>query len=142
MRTLNDNLAVRAIATPGTYTSGFAQAGSYVSLVDYRRVLFVCMNGELDGNMPVIVLEAQDSSGTGAQTIAALTGTFTNGTDEGRVGLIEVRDDDLSDGYTHVTLRVTPGAADSFAAIALLGEGSELPAANATTNGVAFNVGE
>jgi hypothetical protein len=142
MRTLNDNLAIRAVATPGSYSSGVAQAGSYVSLVDYRRVLFVCMNGELDADMPVIVLEAQDANGTGAQTIAALTGTFTNGTDEGRVGLIEVRDDDLSDGFTHVTLRVTPGAADSFSAVAILGEGSEQPAANASANGVAFNVGE
>lgn len=142
MRTLNENLGIRAIATPGTYASGYAQAGSYVSLQEYERVLFVCMNGELDANMPVAILEAQDANGTGAQAISGLAGTFTNGTDEGRVGLIEVRDADLSEGFTHVTVRVTPGAADSFSAFAVLGDPYQLPASNGTAEGVAFNVGE
>jgi hypothetical protein len=104
--------------------------------------MFCCINGELDGNMVVQVQEATSAAGAGAQNLSGLTGTFTNGTDEGRVGLIEVRQEDLSSGYTHVSLLVTPTATDSFAAVAILDELYEAPAGNATTDGVAFNVGE
>ena len=77
-----------------------------------------------------------------AQAITGLSDSFVNGTDESRVGLIEVRDADLSDGYRYVTVQVTPAATDGYACIAVLGEPYEAPVSNATTDGVAFNVGE
>lgn len=138
MRTLHENLAVRMIGTPAEYAAAEVDL-EYVSMVGYQRVLFICGNGELDGNITIVPIEAEDENGTNAQAIGtAFNGTFTNGTDEARIGLIEVREGDLSEGYTHVTLRVTPAAADSFFAVAVLGDHNLLPVENGTPEGVAF----
>lgn len=141
MRTFNDNHAVRMAGTPATWAAA-AVHGNWIAVAGYRRFTFITLNGELDGNLVAAVYKATDSSGTGAAALSGLTGTFTNGTDEARVGIIEVRDSDLGTDTTHISLRVTPGATDSFAAVCILSEPYELPVSNATTNGVAYNVGE
>lgn len=137
MHTFFDNFEARQSNTPATYAAA-AVNGEWISLQDCEYVVFIATNGELDGNMPVIVLEATDENGSNADTIASLTGTFTNGTDEGRIGGIEVHESDLSEGFTHVSLRVTPAATDSFAAIAIRGGLHSKPASNLPTDGVAF----
>lgn len=140
-RTFNDNWAVRLVGTPGTWAAS-AVYTDFVSMVGYRRCAFIVGNGDLDDDLDVKVYEAKDDSGTDAQAIAGLTDAFVNGTDEERAGIIEVREADLSDGYTHVGLLVTPAATDSFCAFALLGEAYQNPVSNGTEDGVAWIVGE
>lgn len=141
LRTINENYAFRAVHTPATYAAA-AVYGTWISMVGFRRCLFESIVGELDANLAVAVYEATDVTGTGAQAISGLSNTFHNGSDEGRVGLIEVRDADLSDGFTYVTILVTPGATDQYGCIAMLGEPYTAPVSNATTDNVAFNTGE
>ena len=140
-RTFNDNWAVRAVGSPATWAAA-AMYTDWVAIAGFRRCVFLPQNGELDGDMVIAVYEATDASGTSAQAISGLTDSFVNGTDEDRVGIIEVRDVDMSDGYTHLALLVTPAATDSFACVAVLGESYEAPVSNATTDGVAWIVGE
>jgi len=142
MRTLNENLAVRMIHTPGGDYAAAAVDGTWVDMTGYRRCLFVSLAGGLDGDIAVAVYEATDATGDSAQALSGLADSFVNGTDEDRVGLIEVRDTDLSDGFSFVTVRVTPAATDPFSAIAILGEPYSAPVSNATTDDVAFNTGE
>lgn len=142
-RTLSQNLAARQIGTPGGWTSG-AQFTRFVQLAGVaRRILFIASNGELDADLLVEVFQATDVNGSGAVELTDVTTgeTFTNGTDEGRVGLIEVLDTNLDDGYDFVGLRVTAGATDTFSAVALLGDLYDAPAENTEANGVAWVAG-
>ena len=141
-RTFNDNWAVRGIHTPGDAYAAAATAGTWVNMQGYRRVAFLGYVGELDGDFTMAAYEATDDSGTDAQALDGITDSFVNGTDEDRVGILEVREVDLSDGYTHVTVYVTPTATDAFSCLAVLGEPYDAPVSNATTDGVAFNTGE
>ena len=141
MRTINENYAFRLVSTPGSHAAN-AHYGEWIDMLGFRRCLFVAVAGELDADLDVAVYEATSSDGDDAAAITGLSDDFANGTDESRVGLVEVRDSDLSDGFRYVTLQVTPGAADGYACIAVLGEPYEAPVSNATTDGVAFNVGE
>lgn len=143
LRNLLDELAVRSLATPGTWAAA-AVYGSWIQIKGKcREVLLVPINGELDADMTIKVYEATDSSGSGAQelTRAATAQKFVNGTDEGRVGAIVVKEGQLSAGYSHVTLQITPGATDSVAAIAILGGLYAYKASNTTSDGVAFAKG-
>lgn len=142
MRTLNDNLAVRMVHTPGDAYAAAATAGTWHSMVGFRRVMFVPLVGELDGDLTVAAYEATDSSGTGAQALSGITDSFVNGTDEDRVGILEVRDTDLSAGFSYVTVYVTPTATDAFGCVAIFSEPHDAPVANTTTYDVAFNTGE
>lgn len=141
MRTFNKNWAVRMISTPATHAAN-AHYGSWIDIRGFRRCAFLPVAGELDADMPVAVYEATDANGSGAQPISGLSNTFHNGSDESRVGIIEVRDVDLTVGFNFVTLQVTPGATDGYACVAVLGEPYEAPVDNTTTDGVAFNTGE
>ena len=136
--TPNQANAFRMVHTPATYAAA-AVDGTYISLVEHRSVTFVAGNGELDGNIVLAIVEATDSSGTSAQVLAGKAGTFTNGTDETRVGLITVNDFDVTLGYPWVTVRVTPAATDSFFCIAVVSNPNKLPAQNTTALGVAFD---
>lgn len=141
MRTLNDNLAVRQVLNPASYAAA-AQAGAWIPMRGFRRCLFIVNLGATTGDVAVQVQEATSDAGAGAQDIAGLSATFT-ATDDNKLGIIEVRDVDLSSGYTHVTVEVTPAAAGTLlAATALLGEPYSAPVSNAATDGVVFNVGE
>lgn len=141
MRSFNDMYAVRLVGSPAEWAAA-AVYTDWTAMAGYRRCVFLVGNGELDDDLAMAVYEATDSSGTGAQAISGLSDSFVNGTDEDRAGIFEVRDADMSDGYTHLALLVTPAAADSFCAFAVLGEALENPVDNATTDGVAFVTGE
>jgi hypothetical protein len=143
MRTLREGLAARMMGTPGTW----AAAAVYTNWVQLgkvgRRALIIAGNGELDADLTVEVFEATDASGTDATELTGITNSqkFTNGTDEGRVGLVEVLDTDLTDGFDYIALKVTPGATDSFAAFVVISDLYDSPASNLPADGVAFNVG-
>lgn len=139
-RTMFDNLQFLQGGTPGSWAANADSYGNWVELAGVgRQAVLIVSNGELDSNMLIEVFEAQDAAGTGAQELSGVTTgkTFTNGTDEGKIGIIVVRDSDLSDGFSHVAVRPTPGAADSFAAFWVIGDLYEAPADN---SGAAFSV--
>lgn len=134
--TIRENFDIAVGGSPATYSAA-AQATNWVQLAGVgRQALLVCLAGELDADMTVAVYEATDNAGSGAQAIAGLTGTFTNGTDEGGYGLITVASEDLSDGYDFVTAYVTPGATDAFACVWVIGQLHEYAADNSDA---AFN---
>jgi hypothetical protein len=144
LRDFVSNLAFRTLGTPAA--AGWVGAAMYTNWIQLagvaRRIALVPVVGPIAADCVIEVFEATDSSGTSAQEltgVVATSKTFANGTDEGRVGLIEVKDDDLSDGFTHVALKVTAAGNDMpFAAVAILADLYDFPASNATTDGVAF----
>lgn len=140
-RTFNENNAVRMIHTPATYAAA-AVYGDWVSMVGYRRCTFICLAGELDDDIAIAAYQAADATGTDPEALSGLSESFVNGTDESRVGIIEVREADIDNDHPYVGVKVTPAATDGFACIAVLSEPYEVPVSNATTDGVAFNVGE
>jgi len=138
-RTFNDNYAVRSMGTPGTWSAAAQYAETtWINMQGYRRAIFIGHAGELDANMTVAVYEATSSAGADAQAVTALTGTFTNGTDEGLPGIIEIRDADLTDGYTYVNILVTPGATDGFSGVLLLTDSVSAPVTNTVNTHIAF----
>jgi hypothetical protein len=140
-RTFNDDWAVRLVGSPATWAAA-AVYTDWTPIAGFRRCAFIVGNGELDDDLAMAVYEATDASGTDAQAISGISDSFVNGTDEDRAGIFEVRDSDMSDGYTHLALLVTPAATDTFCAFAILGEAYSYPVSNATTDGVAFVTGE
>ena len=144
LRDFASNLAFRVLGTPAA--AGWAQAAVYTDWVQLkgiaRRIALIPIVGNIDADIVVEVFEATSNAGAGATEltgVVATSKTFANGTDESRLGVIEVKDSDLDDGFTHVALKVTPaGASAPFAAIAVLADLYSFPADNATTDGVAF----
>lgn len=137
--TPNEYNAFRMIHTPATFAAA-AIYGNWVSLAEHRSVTFIMGNGELDGDFAVAAFEATDSAGSGAQALTGKSDSFVNGTDEGLLGLITVYDYELSSGFTHVTIKATAGATDSFACFAMLSNPNVLPAVNTVGTHVAFDV--
>jgi hypothetical protein len=138
-RTFNNNFAVRSMGTPGQWAAAAAYCEStWINMQGYRRAIFIGHAGELDADMTVAVYEATSSAGANASAVAALTGTFTNGTDEGLPGVIEIRDADLTEDYNYINIRVTPGAADGFSGIILLADPISAPVTNTVATHVAF----
>jgi len=139
----NHNFAVRNMGTPAQWADATLYAVStWISMAGYDRAIFLPHCGELDGDMVVSVYEATDSAGTGAQAVSGLTGTFTNGEDEGLPGIIELRAAQLTDGYQYINLQVNPGAADGFSGILLLTDAKSAPVTNTLNSHVAFKTGE
>src|SRR5512138_569160 len=126
--TFHENFKVEVAGSPGAWSAA-AQASNWVQFAGVgRQATLIALAGELDANMAVAVYQATDSSGSGAKAISGLSGTFTNGTDEGGYGLITVNDDDLDTGFDYITAYVTPGAADGFAAAWVIGKLYDHPA--------------
>ena len=140
-RTASENLAFRMGATPGPWAAVATEYGNWVKLQGVgRRATLVVLNGELDADMKIEVFEATDDAGADAAELTGVTTgeTFANGTDEGRIGIIEVLEGDLSDGFKYVAALPTPGASDTFAAVWIISDLYEYPAVNGTAEGVAF----
>jgi len=140
-RTLYEALGFRPVLAPAAYASGSAWS-TWIKLGEsnFRSMVFVTYNGELDADATVEVFQATDSIGTDATELTSITTgkTFANGTDEGRVGLIYVQVEDLTSGYPYVGLRVTTAASDTLTAVAVLGEAREYPVSNVAGDGVAW----
>jgi hypothetical protein len=141
MRTFNQNNAIRMINTAATYAAA-AVYGSWLSMVGYDRCTVIGVVGAMSADVVMAIYEATDASGSDAQALTGLTGTFTNNEDEGLPGLIEVRAADLSDGFTHITALVTPAASASFGSLGIFSGAYAMPVTNTEDTHVAFNVGE
>lgn len=132
MHTFFENFKIAVAGSPGTYTAT-PQFTEWVQLAGVaRNASLVMLAGELDGDVTCEIYEATDALGTGAQELTDVTTgeTFTNGVSEGGWGGITVRDDQLSDGYTHVAAYVTPTATDALAGCWILGSAYDYPVDN------------
>ncbi|MCC6904301.1 MAG: hypothetical protein IT326_00560 [Anaerolineae bacterium] len=142
MRTFLEANAIRPVVPP--VSIGSVTWGSYIGLAkgNFRRVTFIpAVDADISNAVVVEVYEAKDDAGTDAQelTTAVTSGkTFAAATAAGMVGGIEVRDEDLSSGYTHVTVYMTPAGTEVISCVAVLSEPRNLPVSNATTDFVAF----
>lgn len=136
MHTITQELGFRNLTTPYQFAAEATDL-TYIDLTEARRAVLALQPAALSANATVAVIEAKDASGTDAQAITGLSATLTDGTDDGKLALFEVLDGDLSSGFSHVTLRVTPGGTDTFGAFALVGDLHEYPASNASADGVA-----
>lgn len=120
---------VHALATWGTVEIG----GNWIDTTDYNHVVLMCVpDSDLNGDVTVAVYAASDSAGTGAEQINASTsiGTFENGTDDGDVGVIEIREKSIPSDKPYVTLYVTQAANDEFSSVMILGQAYENPVDN------------
>lgn len=108
--------------TAATYTTGWVAASTFANF------LAIVMAGTLGSSATIDakIEQASDGSGTGAKdvtgkAIVQMTQAGTNQSD--RQALIDVRQDDLdiANGFTHLRLSVTVGAATSDIGALLLG---------------------
>lgn len=115
---LSEKLAVVASIDPDAYGTG-AYTSDWVDLSKFRRVLFLILAGTLGSSatLDAKLQEATDGSGSGNQDISgkAITQLTEAGTDSDKQAVLEVQDDELSAGFTHVALVLTVGTATSDA---------------------------
>lgn len=129
---LSEKLAIVATIDPDAYTTG-AQSSDYVDMEKFGSVIFIVMAGALGSSatLDFKVQEAQDGSGTGVQDLTgkSITQLTEAGTDSDKQAIVEVRSEELSDGFTHVKGVMTIGVATSDCGmIAIAGEARYLPA--------------
>lgn len=112
------------VTAAGTVTTGWVKAS------DFNSFLGVAFAGTLGSSatFDAKIEQASDGSGTGAKDLAGsdITQLTQGGTDQSdNQALIQFRADDLDvdNGFTHVRLSITVGAATSDAAGVLLGFG-------------------
>lgn len=136
---LSENIAVLGTIDPDAYIDGIYGATTYysdwVDMKVFNQVLGVVMVGAMAAGAKVDakLQEATNSSGAGAQDLTgkAITQLTQAGSDDDKQALINMRADELSNGYTHVRLALTVTAEDVDAAALLLGgQARYLPANN------------
>ncbi len=141
MNRLIEQVIPETVAVP-VNTTGAAQNTTWLSVKDFRRLVFLISQGAWAGGTPAVTLQqAQDSSGTNAKTLAFTTmfqklnsaaswtqnavasNTFNLPNQANTTTYVEIKDDDLdtNNGFAYVQLQVaSPGAnADLISIIAL-----------------------
>lgn len=92
-----------------------------VSMSECRRLLFVVTVGATDTTVDAKLREATDASGSDEQDLDGKAITQLGATDDNKQVLLEVTDEELSAGYTHVSLDVTVGNGSTGADVAAVG---------------------
>jgi len=115
----SDRARLMGVIDPDAYGTGTYTTG-WVSAADYRNLLALVSAGDLgtSATIDAKIEEAEDNSGTNSQDLGkSITQLTQSGTDDSnKQDVINVRDDELSDGYTHIRLSITVGTASSDAA--------------------------
>lgn len=133
----SDRARLMDVIDPDAYGTG-TEVGGWIAAEEYENFLAVIMAGDLGTSATVDakIEEAKDGSGTGAQDLSgkAITQLTQAGTDSNKQAAINVRQDELSDGFTHIRVSLTVGTASSDAAAALFGFDARYePETDATT---------
>lgn len=133
-RKLNEQVAVVATIDPDAYGTG-TQGSDYVDMADFEKVMWIVQAGALGSSatLDFALYEATDDQGDGEQAISgkAITQLTEAGTDSDKQAIVEVRADELSEGYRYVRGILTIGTATSDAAvIAVAGEARYQPASD------------
>lgn len=120
----SDRARVMGVIDPDAYGTGTETTG-WVDASEYGNLLAIVMAGTLGASatLDAKIEEATDSSGSDSQDLSSksITQLTKAGSDDDKQALINVRQDELSDGYTHVRLSMTVGTASSDAGAVLLG---------------------
>jgi hypothetical protein len=98
-------------------------ASAWVSARDFDRFLGVLLVGAMTTNSEVtaVIEEATSAAGAGGQAVAT-SGTLTEaGSDDDSQILVNLRADQITDGFTHIRLVAEIETAASFTAGALFG---------------------
>jgi hypothetical protein len=95
-----------------------------VDMENRRRVIFVLLVGATDTTVDAKIREAQDGSATGEQDLTGKSITQIAADEDNGQVIIEVAAEEMSTGYTHLSLDVTVGDGSTgayIAAVALAG---------------------
>ncbi len=117
---------VRLMATidPDAYTAA-AYTSDWVAMKDFKTIMATIMAGTLGSSatLNAKLQEATDNAGAGAQDITgkAITELTQVGSDSDKQAIINIRDDELTDTFTHVAVVVTVGVATSDMAAMIQG---------------------
>ncbi len=120
----SDKAAVVGAADPAVGTSAISTG--WIKAADFHQFMAVAMAGALGASatFDAKIEEASDDSGTGAQDLTGKTITQltkAGDDDSNKQAIINLRPDELSEGFTHFRLTVTPAVANSGAAGVVLG---------------------
>lgn len=109
---------------PDAYSTG-AQNTGWIDASQFANFLAMISAGTLGASatLDAKIEEATDSGGTSAQDVSgkSITQLTKTGSDDDKQALINLRPDELSDGYTHFRVTMTVGTASSDAAAYVFG---------------------
>jgi hypothetical protein len=113
------------VIDPDVYTAGSGYSTGWIAAKDFFSFLAVVFAGTLGASATVDAKleEAQDSGGTGVQDLPAkaITQLTKAGSDDDKQRMINLRQAELSAGFTHFRLTISPGVADCDLAGAVFG---------------------
>lgn len=108
--------ALLAKVDPASHSA--VKNSGYVDLANYARAVVIIHCGVIGGDVSVVLTEAKDTAGTGAQSLdsGSKNVTKTATTDNNTVTVIEINSDelDVSNGYHCVNVAATPASAGIF----------------------------
>jgi hypothetical protein len=119
---LSEALGVMATIDPQLVDNATVSS-DLVDMGVVRRLMFVLNVGATDTTVDAKLREAQDSGGTGEQDLSGKAITQLGATDDNKQVIIEVAAEELSAGFTHVSLDVTVGDGDTGAYVSAVGLG-------------------
>lgn len=131
---LCENIAIVGMIDPDAYAAGTYTTG-WIDMKLFHQLMFAVQAGTFgtDATLDFKLQEAKDSSGTSSQDLTGKSITqFTDaGTDDDKQAIVNMRADELSDGYTHVrgSLTIAVAAVDA-GVLAIGGQPRYLPASN------------
>ncbi len=105
---LSEQLPVVATIDPQLVDNATVSS-DLVDMETRRRVIFVLAIGATDITVDAKVREAQDASATGEQDLSGKAITQLSATDDNKQVVIEVTAEELSAGFTHLSLDVIVG---------------------------------
>ncbi|WP_022699298.1 hypothetical protein [Euryhalocaulis caribicus] len=110
----SDRAAVAGVIDPDAYTAG-DNSTDWISAADFHNFLAMVLVGDIasSGTVDAKIEEATDGSGSGAQDLdgKAITQLTQAGSDSNKQALINLRPEDLSEGFTHFRLTITGATA-------------------------------
>lgn len=139
---LVESMALLATVDPDDVATT-AVTSDWVDMSKFGQIIAVVQAGVLSGTLDGKLQEATSSSGTGNVDLTGKTITQLSATDDDKQGLINCRAEELSAGFTHVALVITPtGGSANFASGVILGgnayhkpaSDSDLTTVNSITN--------
>ena len=125
LQQLQKSIAIVAVISPVDINGG-AVTGDYIHMKNYDGVCYVCEAGALAANLVITVNQCtQDADGgtdAKAMTNAKAT-TFTNGTDEDTVRVIQIdvaQDMDVDGGFEWLRVQTNAAASPTLGSVTAL----------------------
>lgn len=121
----SERVALLGTVEPDVLTAT-AHTSDYVDAGNFESIMAIVMAGTLgtSATIDAKLVQATDSSGTGSKDISGKAITqLVKATDDNKQAIINVRSEDLdmANGFSHVAVTVTVGAASSDGGAVLLG---------------------